>query len=706
MPSIATSNLSRRLLQGLLIGLAAFAATAGLWKWAQPLEAKTWDMRARLFAKPSPASDSIRLIFLDQASLDWGKAQGLSWPWYRESYATILKFCHRAGVRSLAFDVLLTEPSAYGVEDDAALSQALRQNGRFIQGFFPSGASTRWPADYPSPYPPGVPDLSRLPAGLQSTHATWPIPEVASNATLLAHVRASPDPDGIIRRTSLFTRFDGRLAPSLGLAPLLLDEPRPAIQYAQGSLQVGSRRIPVDDQGLTLLRYRGPSQTHQAVSAAALIQSELLLQDGKPPTIDPAAFKDKYVFFGFTAHGLFDLRPTPTGDKYPGVEIHATALDNLLAGDFMADVPRPAALALTLLLCLLAGAAIRASRSAHLSAIWLAVFLAVPFVLAWGLYPAGFWMPFVGPEAGVALAVVAALVTNYAAEGSQKRFIKSAFSQYLSPVVIDQLVQNPERLTLGGEKKPLSILFSDVRGFTGISETLDPQALTALLNQYLTAVTTIIYEEGGTIDKYEGDAVIAFWNAPLEMPDHALRAVRAAVRYQDKLREMRPLLLAQYGHELHARIGLNSGPVVIGNMGSAQRFNYTFLGDAGNLAARLEGINKQFGTPILVSQFTRDLAGDTFAFRKIARVGVVGRKEPVTVYEPMTSDAWRAGEASFKAFDAAYASFEKGDFAGAKARLEPLAAADPVAASYLKKCDDLLRQPPEHWEGVWLMTEK
>ncbi len=708
MPAIATASLFRRLLQGLLIGLASFAVTLGLRGWLQPLESKTWDMRVRYFAKPSPATDSIRLIFLDQKSLDWGKDEmGLGWPWLRESYATLLDFCRRAGARSVAFDVLLTEPSIYGPEDDAALAKAIRQNGHYIQGFFPKGGSTHWPPDFPASYPAVPGGAAAFPPDIVITNVTWPIPESATNAAILAHVRASLDPaDGILRRTSLFIRFDGRLVPSLGLAPVLLESPPPEARFENRFLTLGDRRIPFDDDGLSLLRFRGPSQTHMTFNAKAIIQSELLLKENKAPLVDPALFRDKYVLFGFTAPGLGDLRPTPAGNKYPGVEVHATALDNLLAGDFMRDVPKRVAFGLTLLLCLLAGGAIRASRSALSGGILLGVFVAAPFLLAWGLYPAGYWMPFVAPELGVGLAVVAALITNYAAEGSQKRFIKNAFSQYLSPVVIDQLVQNPERLTLGGEKKPLSILFSDVRGFTGISETLDPQELTALLNQYLTAVTTIIYEEGGTIDKYEGDAVIAFWNAPLDMPDHALRAVRAAVRYQATLADMRPLLRAKYGHDLHARIGLNTGPVVIGNMGSAQRFNYTFLGDAGNLAARLEGINKQFGTPILVSQQTKDQAGNDFAFRRIARVGVVGRKEPVVVYEPMTHDLWRQNEPLFTAFDRAYALFEAGDFAGARALFEPLRDRDPVSLSYQKKCDALLKNPPDRWDGIWVMTEK
>ena len=195
----------------------------------------------------------------------------------------------------------------------------------------------------------------------------------------------------------------------------------------------------------------------------------------------------------------------------------------------------------------------------------------------------------------------------YTTEGRQKLFIKNAFKQYLSPAVIEELIQHPERLKLGGERRVLSIFFSDLEGFTGISEGLEPEELTALLNEYLSAMTDIIQEEGGTVDKYEGDAIIAFWNAPLLQPDHAERCVRAALRCQEKLAEMRPAFRERIGKDLRMRIGINSGPAVVGNMGSHTRFDYTMLGDAVNLAARLEGINKQFGTYTILSQATLDL---------------------------------------------------------------------------------------------------
>jgi len=222
----------------------------------------------------------------------------------------------------------------------------------------------------------------------------------------------------------------------------------------------------------------------------------------------------------------------------------------------------------------------------------------------WLPYRLGFWLPLVVQETGVAVTLFSAGLIYYTTEGRQKAFIKSAFKQYLSPAVIEQIIVHPERLKLGGERRELSIFFSDLEGFTGLSEGLDPEALTNLLNVYLTAMTDIIQEEGGTVDKYEGDAIIAFWNAPLEQQDHAVRCVRAVLRCQAKLAEMRPKFKEIIGKDLKMRIGVNTGHAVVGNMGSHSRFDYTMIGDAVNLAARLEGINKQFGTYVLISEST------------------------------------------------------------------------------------------------------
>jgi len=306
----------------------------------------------------------------------------------------------------------------------------------------------------------------------------------------------------------------------------------------------------------------------------------------------------------------------------------------------------------------------------------------------------------------VALALVLALVFNYATEGRQKRFIKSAFRQYLSPAVIDQLIQQPDRLQLGGERRVLSIFFSDLANFTTLSESLDPEALTQLLNDYLSAMTDIIHDEGGTVDKYEGDAIIAFWNAPLTVEGHALRAVRAALRCQESLARLRPGFRERTGHDMYMRIGLNTGPAVVGNLGSHQRFDYSMLGDSVNLAARLEGANKQFGTHTMVSKATFDRVSDRIAGRELGRIAVVGRREPVTVYEPLPAEVSPQHRQRLDCFVQGLHLFYQGDFAAALARFRTIEAQDPPAAAYAARCRTFRESPPADWQGVWELTSK
>lgn len=702
----------KRGFQALAIGLVCTALALVLWhanaleRW----EARTWDWRAAHFARPVPgATDRIRLIFLDQYSLDWGKDKhGWSWPWPRQVYGPVLDFCRRAGARAVAFDVIYSEPSTVGVDDDVAFGDAVASCHGFVGALFvgtENGGATNWPAAVPSS---NVRLDGRPPLSLRLPRAAFPIPEMATNATLLATVFGNPSRDGIYRRLHPFSVFDGQAVPSLGLGAYLAPLSNRTLAVSDSWLQVPGQPapIPLDRHGETILHFRGGSQTHKTINIAAVIESELQLQAGKTPIVNPASFSNAYVLLGFTAPALLDLRPSPVSPVYPGVEIHATFLDNVLAGDFIRDAPVSVTVLLTVLLSVLASFGIRFSRGALGTALMFIIALPLPIALGFLAYTWNVWLPIMVPLVAVAPALIATLALNYATEGKQKRFIKSAFKHYLSPVVIEELVQNPDRLQLGGETRELSILFSDVKGFTSISEHLPPQQLTALLNDYLTAMTEIVYKHGGTVDKYEGDAIIAFWNAPVAQANHAERAVRAALEYQATLTAIRPDLKARYGHELFARIGLNSGPVVVGNMGSRQRFNYTFLGDAGNLAARLEGINKQFATPILISELTRTPLPPDIAVREISRVQVVGRKEPVRVFEPMTTEDAAARRDWLPRFAEALAAYYAGRFEEALQAFTTLAAVDPTSALYASRCRELAAHPPTEWAGVWVMTEK
>jgi adenylate cyclase len=717
---------TQKTLLGIAIGAAAALLSLCLWMFGtlERWELATWAWRVELLARPGPGTPKVKTILLDQASLDWGKTtNGWSWPWPRQVYGPIIDFCRRGGARAIIFDVLYTEPSVYGVADDELLAAAMRRAPALVVPLSlgeEAGAATSWPSDIPCRplcfANAGQDSLHRVLQHLTVRDCTFPIPEVATSATLLANVMDDPDSDGIFRRVHLFRVFDGRAIPSLGLAGYLagrasaaesLDSILESAWIEDQWFGIDRRRFPLDANHRVILRYRGPSRTHEAYSAAAVIQSEMRLREdaGEPPVIaDPAVFKDSTVLFGFSAQGLMDLRPTPLSRVYPGVEIHATVVDNLLSDDFLRDVPWPFVIFAVLALAVFSAVTMVHGRKAWHSAVAFGAILPVPALVGLAAYEAGFWWPVVVQEGAVAVAMVGALGLNYATEGRQKAFYRRAFRHYLSPVVIDRLLEDPSRLELGGERRELSIFFSDLHGFSSISERLDPQELTALLNDYLSDMTDIILEEEGTVDKYEGDAIIAFWNAPLDQPDHAFRACRTALRCQRRLQERSQEFLERAGSAVRMRIGINTGTVVVGNMGSRQRFDYTVLGDAANLASRLEGANKAFGTGIMVAESTWVQTSGQVQGRELGLLRVVGRKTPVRVFEPLPPDGPLPGE-HLQVFQRGLACCLENRWAEA---LEIFSACgdDPVARVYGKRCRELLEDPASAWDGVWHLTHK
>lgn len=700
------------------LAVAAILQTSGLaryWEWTLS------DWRARLLAKPTPATDLVKLVLVDQASLDWASAeQSLPWPWPREMYAAIVDYLTRCGARAVALDILFTEPSSYGPEDDAALAAALARNGHAVAAVFPGtlpGRHDRWPAAAAQANP------LRLEGGiaaLENPSAIFPVDALAASAAWLGSVRDRPDGDGVFRRSAPMHTFDGRPLPSLGLACALAGETGPASgelaacrakpwRGAHGCLRIGSASAPLDADGCVRLRFRGPSGVHAAYSAAAVIQAELCLREGlEPPIPDGAAlFGGKYVVVGFSAPGLKDLRRTPMGGDSPGCELHATLIDNWLAGDFLRAPPAAAGWAWTIVLAIFAALATAAARNGlESAAVWTVSGLA-PFAAGFALWRwAGLEWPMAVPLAAAVSALGIGAMLNYLAEGRQKHFLKGAFRRYLSPAVVEQLIRHPDRLRLGGERRELTIFFSDLQGFSSFSERLSPEDLTHLLNDYLTDMTDIILEEGGTLDKYEGDAIIAFWGAPIEQPDHAVRAVRAAVRCQRRLAERRDEWAQRYGAVLKMRVGINTGPVVVGNMGSNQRFDYTILGDAANLASRLEGANKALGTYLMISESAWTAAGGAFPGRELGALRVVGRHTPVRVWEatglpgdPPPPDA--------APYEAALALARAGDWPAAAAAFAALAP-EPAAQHHADRCAALAAEhaAPGAWDAIWNLTQK
>jgi adenylate cyclase len=319
----------------------------------------------------------------------------------------------------------------------------------------------------------------------------------------------------------------------------------------------------------------------------------------------------------------------------------------------------------------------------------------------------GIWILMAVPLAIAVVTVTLCFAYQYQLEGRQHRFLRHAFKHYVSSAVIDQLVENPASLAIGGERRELTIFFSDIAGFTTISETIEPAKLVRLLNMFLSEMAAIIMQSGGTVDKYVGDAIVAFWNAPLPVPDHAQRGVRAALACQRRLTELAPIFEKEFGVALKMRIGLHTGLVNVGNFGSRNRFNYTMIGDAANLASRLEGANKAFGTDILASAHTVQQLPREMARRKVADIIVVGKTNATSVYEPLTTERIASEEGRITTFNEGLTLFEAGELARAKEIFAKLPN-DSVAQRYIERIIGELKGSfqKEQWTAAWCLSEK
>ena len=362
------------------------------------------------------------------------------------------------------------------------------------------------------------------------------------------------------------------------------------------------------------------------------------LAAGGAPEIPLSAFAGKVVFLGSSGAGLFDVRANPFGPSDPGVLIHATLADNLLTGDFLRRASPAANVAAIVLAALLAGVAV-----SFVSSVWWSVALGAALAaaylgLALALFGAGgggrVWLDTAAPVLAVLLTFTGGMVVNYFTEGRHKRQIREMFSKYVAPEYVAQLAEDPSKIALGGRRAELTILFSDIRGFTSISEKLQPHEVIEFLNEYLSLMAGIVKEKGGTLDKFIGDAVMAFWGEPVHHPDHADRAADCALAMQATTARLAQRWVAEGKPDIHIGVGINTAEVVVGNIGSVEhKLDYTVIGDGVNLASRLESANKEFHTGIIISEFTLAKLGDRFDARPLGDVKVKGKERPVTIYE-------------------------------------------------------------------------
>jgi len=701
-------------LTGLLPLAGLLAAVGGLVLLTRPtqlgrvLELKTLDWRFSRLAVPARRDPRIVLVAVNQASLDYFEKQNLYWPWPRSMYGALLGFLKKGGARVVVFDELFSNPSPYGQSEDEVFGKALKDFGPAVMAM-DSGASPHALRATPPPErfaAKGGPVLAA--AALERKSFRLPEPEIMNAAAFLGDTTVDADPDGVFRRVPIAAAMGGRLIPTLPAAA--------AMAFTGKSLE---ELAPPLTDGRMLVKFHGKSltddprlKTYDSYPIGDLMLSWQALEDKRKPDLDPARFKDKLVFVALTAPGLMDNHPSPISPVFPGTEIVAAAADNLINRDFLTPAPMIAVLTLLMAALIAAGAASRLSGQAWTA---LGAVLASSAALAGASCAAfqhGVWLDMAAPQLALWLGFAAASAYGYAVEGRQKRYIQGAFSHYLSPEIVRRISENPESLALGGERREVTFYFSDIEGFTTISESLEPEKLTQLMNRYLGEMTETILASGGTLDKYIGDAIMAFWGAPLPCENHALTACRIALANQKKLAALGEEFKRLGYPPVRNRIGLNSGPASIGNMGSPRRFSYTAIGDNVNLASRLEGANKAYGTYILISDSTRQGAGGAVETRELDFVKVKGKNLPIRVYELLgltgETDAGLLRKA--RLFEGGLASFRAREFGGAAAIFESVKkefGPDHASDAYMERCRHFENEPPPaDWDGTYALTEK
>lgn len=712
---MASSTQTTKILSALAVALAVCSLVAGLRMtgWFEVVELKALDHLVRRSADPAKADSNLVLLAIDESSLEaFGR-----WPWPRDRYGYVVRYLKQAGARAVVFDVMFFEPDENAEEFDQSFADDMRAaDNVFLPMLFqaePNPISSNLQAR--ATLKVEVPELDRV--AERQAGVKPPIPLLAQQARGLGVINLSADADGPTRRIPLLGQMSGQFVPHLSLAVARYVLGADGISVKDGRVQIGSISVPLDADGQLLIRWHGSlEQTYHVrkYSIGRVLQAFAQQQKGERPGLDATLFKDKVVFIAGTAAGLYDLRVTPFSSATPGVLIHMAALDNLLHGQGLQAAPSWFALTVLVVLCLASAGTFMLFRSYPVKfGVTLGLAVAYYGLVAHAFEGHARWLELVFPEVALALTFGTAATVEYVTEGKQRRLMRAAFDKYMSSEVVEEIMRNPEAIKLGGEKKEISILFSDIAGFTTISEKMTPEDLVALLNRYLSAMTSIIKTtHRGNVNKYLGDGIMALFGAPLDDPKHASLACYAALDCQAELARLRRIWVEEGLPEIGARIGINSGPCIVGNMGSEERMEYTVTGDSVNLASRLEGASKYYDTLILIGQRTAELAQNDVEVREIDLLRVKGKKEPVVVFELLGRNG-QVAEEKRRVVDRylqGMAAYKQRDFETACTRFTEALALDPSdgpSRVYVERSTTYRHTPPPaDWDGVYEMTSK
>jgi len=620
----------------------------------------------------------VVIIAVDDRSIEvMDQVRKFGWPWPREYWGHMVKYLESCGAKAVAFDLLFDRSSVYNnvSNDDEQFAEAVNTAAKL----------------------PVVFATMARPDG-----STWTIAPPIRNPVLgVANITGDDiirqyDPAPYHRPSLALTALNrsGAPSPTWSDAPFLLHYYGPHGGAVSGS--------------------EGKPSTFRYIRAASVLAAAVDKKLASDVGVSPEMFRGKIVLIGTITAGTYDLKSSPISAKYPGVEVHATAIQNMLEGRRVTVIGAGWRLALAMGACAAGAILTVAPRRMPVKILGGLAGPAIVLGVCALLFMADTQIRWLAPAAPLIATIVAAFVAmaySYLTEMRQRQFILKAFAQSVSKEVADEIARDPRKLGLGGLRREMTVMFTDLANFTTLSEAVEVEKLASTLQFYLEEMSGVVLGENGTLDKYIGDAIMAFWNAPANQPDHAIRACRTALEMRRREMLIQPAIKEMVGTEVYSRFGINSGPMVVGNMGSSYKFSYTVLGDSVNLAARLEGANKMYGTRIMLSESTAAIVRPMFTVRRIDLLRVKGKLKPMAVYELMSEGAVDERTADLIArYEGALSVYTAGDFAQAGEMLQSLSQdfpSDGPTATLMKRVKRLIQHPPEEaWDGVYVATEK
>jgi len=719
----------------------------------EQMELKTIDLRFRTRGDILPGNN-IALAVIDEKSL----AQEGKWMWPRSKLAKVITKLSDAGAAVIGVDLVFSEPDEKSLskyinqiektltgknikdndvfsyldelklktDNDYLLARAIQESkSKIVLGFFLQMEAEKashftdeqldslqefaLPAVYKIIQYKSIEAMEFPFLETFATHTN--IPQISMSSPYSGFFNNIPDPDGVIRTLPTLVKFRDDLYAPLSvkiLSAYLGEEPQGVIDdYGVQSFRIGQQiDFPTDEKGRLYINYRGGEKSFPYLSVTDILNDN----------IDRDAVKDKIIILGATAAGIFDVVSTPFEAVYPGPEIHASIIDMVLSQDYLYKPEWLDFLTILTIVIFGLGIGIILPKIGAFAGACVAIipFIGYVFFCQYIFTSHGWILNMVYPLLVILITYSIMTAYTFLIESSQKRFIKNAFSTYLAPAVVRQLMDNPETLVLGGEKRKITAFFSDVQSFTSISEKLKPDELVALLNEFLTEMTDIILEYNGTVDKFEGDAIIAFFGAPGELENQEEIACTVSLKMQKRLSELRVKWREEGKPELRNRIGLDTGTAVVGNMGSQNRMDYTMMGDTVNTAARLEGVNKVYGCYTLVSKGTylpAAASGSIFG-RELDSVLLVGKNEPIDIYELIgfTDDIDDDTKTMAAYYAEALNAYRKQEWDTAISlfkKAELLFPEDKAILTMLQRCREFKSSPPSgKWNGAFRLTSK